>query len=243
MSIERCSRNTGGGLLLALLFQLAWLLVPQGGAWAAPAGPILIAHVAPTTGRFALHAEADRRGAEMAIEDFNRNGGVLGREIVLISRNPGMDGKQAAQVAEELIVHNRVGFMVGAIASNVAASMSAVAQKYGVIYINTNSSAPSESVENAHRSKFVFDASGANFNRALFQYALKNRPSKRVLQLTEDNEAGRSNAAAMRNLYRRVRRRSGGRGPGSRKPRRPGRGAAQGGGDSGRRRRPGDQRR
>lgn len=198
MLIERCSRKTGGGLLLALLFQLAWLLVPQGGAWAAPAGPILIAHVAPTTGRFALHAEADRRGAEMAIEDFNRNGGVLGREIVLISRNPGMDGKQAAQVAEELIVHNRVGFMVGAIASNVAASMSAVAQKYGVIYINTNSSAPSESVENAHRSKFVFDASGANFNRALFQYALKNRPSKRVLQLTEDNEAGRSNAAAMR---------------------------------------------
>lgn len=198
MSIERCAKKTGGWLFLAVLIQLAWLHAPLGGAWAAPAGPILIAHVAPTTGRFALHAEADRRGAEMAIEDFNRNGGVLGREIVLISRNPGMDGKLAAQVAEELIVHNRVGFMVGAIASNVAASMSAVAQKYGVIYINTNSSAPSEAVENAHRSKFVFDASGANFNRALFQYALKDRKSKRVLQLTEDNEAGRSNAAAMR---------------------------------------------
>ncbi len=177
---------------------LALALFLSAPAAAGPLPPILIAHVAPTTGRFALHAEADRRGAEMAIEDFNRQGGVLGREIVLISRNPTMDGKQAAAVAEELITRNKVGFMVGAIASNVAASMSAVAQKYGVIFINTNSSAPSESLENAHRSKFVFDASGANFNRALLKYALKDRKSKRVLQLTEDNAAGHSNAQAMR---------------------------------------------
>jgi ABC-type branched-subunit amino acid transport system substrate-binding protein len=37
--------------------------------------PIVIAHVVPTTGRFALHAEADRRGAEMAVEEFNARGG------------------------------------------------------------------------------------------------------------------------------------------------------------------------
>lgn len=177
---------------------VAWALLLTAHAAPETLPPILIAHVAPTTGRFALHAEADRRGAEMAVEDFNRKGGVLGREIVLVSRNPTMDGKQAAAVAEELITRNQVGFMVGAIASNVAASMSAVAQKYGVIFINTNSSSPSESLENAHRSKFVFDASGANFNRALLKYALKDRKSKRVLQLTEDNAAGHSNAQAMR---------------------------------------------
>jgi len=168
-------------------------------ACAAPAAPpIIIAHTAPTTGRFALHAEADRRGAEMAIDEFNRRGGVLGREIVLVSRDPSLDPKHAASVAEELVTQTKVGFMVGAVASGVAASMSAVCQKYGVIYINTNSSAPSESVENAHRTKFAFDAHGANFNRALLKYALANRKSKRVVLLTEDNEFGRSNAAAMR---------------------------------------------
>jgi branched-chain amino acid transport system substrate-binding protein len=88
--------------------------------------------------------------------------------------------------------------MVGAIASGVAASMSAVAQKHGVIFINTNSSAPSESVENAHRTKFAFDAHGANINRALLKYALADRKSKRVLLLTEDNVFGHSNADAMR---------------------------------------------
>jgi len=183
---------------IASLALAAWFAVGPGPMTALAAQPLLIAHVAPTTGRFALHAEADRRGAEMAIDEFNTRSGVLGREVVLISRDPTLDSKRAAQVADELINQTKVGFMVGAVASNVAASMSAVAQKHGVIFINTNSSAPSESVENAHRTKFVFDAHGGNFNRALLRFALVNRPAKRVLLLIEDNDAGRSNAAAIR---------------------------------------------
>jgi branched-chain amino acid transport system substrate-binding protein len=88
--------------------------------------------------------------------------------------------------------------MVGAVSSGVAASMSAVCQKYGVIFINTNSSAPSEAVENAHRTKFVFDANAANYNHTLLKYALSRHASKRVVLLTEDDEWGRSSAAASR---------------------------------------------
>lgn len=180
-------------------FALVSLLSAINVALGAPKdAPIVIAHVAPTTGRFALHAEADRRGAEMAIEEFNSRGGVLGREIVLVSRDPTLDASRAARVAEELITQTKVGFLVGAIHSGVAASMSAVCQRYGVIFINTNSSAPSESVENAHRTKFVFDASAANFNRALLKYAFANRKSKRVLLLTEDDAWGHSSADASR---------------------------------------------
>lgn len=186
--------------LLATLFLLddaSWFAVKPAGAGELRA-PIVIAHVAPTTGRFALHAEADRRGAEMAIDEFAARGGVLGREIVLVSRDPSLDGKQAARVAEELITQTKVGFLIGAISSGVAASMSAVCQKHGVIFINTNSSAPSEAVENAHRTKFVFDAHGANIYRALIKYALTKGKAKRVLLLTEDNVWGHDNAAATR---------------------------------------------
>lgn len=178
------------------VFTLFWLLWLPYSAWAVE--PLLIAHVAPSSGRFALHAEADRRGVEMAVEEFNTHGGVLGREIILISRDPTLDAQQAAQVAKTLIRDNQIGLMIGAIASNVAASMSEVCQQHGVLFINTNSSAPSEAVENAHRTKFVFDANGANFNRVLFRHALAQRTSRRVLLLIEDNEAGHSNATAMR---------------------------------------------
>lgn len=187
------------GLLATQLWldDTAGLAVKTAVAAEAPA-PLVIAHVAPSSGRFALHAEADRRGAEMAIDEFAARGGVLGREIILVSRDPSLDGKQAALVAEELIRGTKVGFMIGAISSGVAASMSAVCQKHGVIFINTNSSASSEAVENAHRTKFVFDAHGANFYRALVKYALANGKAKRVLLLTEDNIWGHDNARAMR---------------------------------------------
>lgn len=181
------------GLVIFFLFQ-----VFSGVAQAAANAPIIIAHVAPTTGRFALHAESDRRGAEMAIDEVNAQGGVLGRQVILVSRDPTLDTAEAAKVAESLISRNRIGFMVGAVDSGVAASMSAVCQKHGVIFINTNSSSPSESVENAHRTKFVFDANAANFNRALLKYALDQHASKRVVLLTEDNSWGHSSAAASR---------------------------------------------
>lgn len=160
--------------------------------------PIVIAHVAPSTGRFALHAEADRRGAEMAVDEFNARGGVLGRPIVMVTRDPTLDAQEAARVAEELITRNRVGFLVGAIDSGVAAGMADVAQKYGVIFINTNSSSPAQSVRQARRTKFVFDVSAANVNRALLKYALARQKSKRVVLLTEDNAWGHGSAAASR---------------------------------------------
>lgn len=195
--MKKCMPKTFGRALISLLLTLGNL--PGWAAHAAERGePLVVAHVAPTTGRFALHAEADRRGSELAIEEFNKRGGVLGREVILVARDPSLDGKQAARVADELITRTKAAFLVGAISSGVAASMSAVCQKYGTIFINTNSSAPSESVENAHRTKFVFDAHGANVYRALIKYALANRPSKRVVLLTEDNVWGKDNATASR---------------------------------------------
>ena len=158
--------------------------------------PILIAHVSPTTGRFAVHSEADFRGAKMAIDEYNQKGGVLGRQIVLIQQNPTLDTKKAAKVAKDLITVNKIAFMVGAVNSGVAASMSKVCQEYGVIFINTNSSAPSQATSHAHRTKFVFDANGANYNKTLLKYALDKSKTKKVILLTENNIWGKSNAKA-----------------------------------------------
>ncbi len=189
-----CSWRKAGACFLPFLFLSSI-------SFAQTLPPLLIAHVMPTTGRFALHAEADRRGVEMAIEDFG--GKILGRDLVLLTRNATTDPAQAAEIAESLITQNHIAFMVGAIDSGVAAAMSAVCQKYGVIFINTNSSSPSEAVENAHRTKFVFDANGANFNKALLKYALDRHPRKRAILLTEDNVWGHSNAAASRGYIER----------------------------------------
>jgi len=138
----------------------------------------------------------------MAIEDFG--GKILGRDLVLLTRNATTDPAKAAEIAESLITQNHIAFMVGAIDSGVAAAMSAVCQKYGVIFINTNSSSPSEAVENAHRTKFVFDANGANFNKALLKYALDRHPRKRAILLTEDT-SGAQQRGGLARLHRALR--------------------------------------
>lgn len=160
--------------------------------------PIIIAHVSPTSGRFSIHSEADKRGVELAIKEYNDKGGVLNRPIILIQYDPTLDTKKAAQVAEELINVNKISFMAGAVNSGVATSMSEVCQKYGVIFINTNSSAPSQAVEHAHRTKFVFDANGANYYKSLLKYSFDKAVNKNVILLTEDNQWGKSNAEAVK---------------------------------------------
>jgi len=54
----------------------------------------------------------------------------------------------------------------------VANAISQVCQKYGCIYFNTNSSSPTESGENCHRVKFVWDGNGENFSRAAAKNAI-----------------------------------------------------------------------
>ena len=201
--MRRVRRRHSTILRAGALFGAAILICATASAMAEPPRferdtPIIIAHVAPIVGRFAMHTEDDRRGVEMAVEDFNMNGGVLGREVIVVSRDPSMDPVRAAKVAEELITRSKVSFMVGALDSGVASAMSKVCQKYGVIFINTNSSAPSQAVEDAHRTKFVFDANAANYNRDLLHYALDDKPSKRVVLLVEDDVFGRSSADTAR---------------------------------------------
>ena len=53
--------------------------------------------------------------------------------------------------------------------SGCANAISQVAQKYGVIYLNTNSSSPTESGKDCHRVKFVWDGNGTNFAKAVGQ--------------------------------------------------------------------------
>ena len=57
--------------------------------------------------------------------------------------------------------------------SGVANAISQVAQKYGCVYLNTNSSSPTEAGKDCHRVKFVWDGNGTNFAHAIVKNAIK----------------------------------------------------------------------
>ncbi|MGL4241451.1 MAG: ABC transporter substrate-binding protein, partial [Beijerinckiaceae bacterium] len=64
-------------------------------------------------------------------------------------------------------------------------AISQVAQKYGVVYFNTNSSSPTEAGQNCHRVKFVWDGNGTNFAKAAISNSINAFGGKFVL-LTND---------------------------------------------------------
>lgn len=161
--------------------------------------PILIGLTHDASGQFANSGQAERRGTIQAIEEANARGGVLGRKLEHIWIDTETTPATGSRVAERLITRNEVAFMAGAIQSGVANAVSQVCQKYGVVYFNTNSSSPTESAENCHRTKFVWDGSGANFARAAAANAIKTFGSNWFL-LTNDYVWGHNTSKATREI-------------------------------------------
>ena len=135
----------------------------------------------------------------LAIAEWNAKGGVLGRPIKTVHLDTETTPATGSRVAERLIKQEKVGFLVGGMSSGVANAISQVAQKYGVIYLNTNSSSPSESGENCHRVKFVWDGNGNNFARAAVAGAI-SQFGKRWLLVTNDYVWGHDTSNATRKL-------------------------------------------
>ncbi len=82
-------------------------------------------------------------GAELAALQLNGEGGAHGREIEIIARGNISDTEQAAVIAEELIIQERVSAIVGPNRSNYAVVIGPVAQHYGIPMMTTTATNPS----------------------------------------------------------------------------------------------------
>lgn len=193
------SKSMTFGIKGTLLAGTALAGLVLSGATAIAADPIVIGLTSDASGQYANSGASDRRGMLMAIEEFNANGGVLGRMIETVHIDTETTPATGSRVAERMIARDNVGFLVGAVSSGVANAISQVAQKYGVIYLNTNSSSPTESGENCHRVKFVWDGNGTNFAQAAVKNAM-DAYGEDWLQITNDYGWGHDTSAATRTL-------------------------------------------
>ena len=139
----------------------------------------------------------ERLGAMMAIKEFNDKGGVLGRRIEAIHMDTETTPATGSRVAERMITRNEAAFLIGAVHSGVANAISQVAQKYGCIFLNTNSSSPTEAGKDCHRVKFVWDGNGTNFSHAIVKNAMQVSGKNWVL-LTNDYVWGHNTSKATR---------------------------------------------
>jgi branched-chain amino acid transport system substrate-binding protein len=161
----------------------------------AQAKPIKLGLTCDASGQFGDSGQDDLRGIRMAIAEFNAKGGVLGRKIESITADTETTPATASRTAERFITREDCSILIGALHSGVANAITQIASKYGTIYLNTNSSAPSEAGENCSRVKFVWDGNGTNFSKAAVRNAVTSI-GRNWLLLTNDYVWGHTTSAA-----------------------------------------------
>ena len=166
---------------------------------AAQKKPLVIGLTMDASGQYGASGTDERLGAMLAIREFNDKGGVLGRRIEALHMDTETTPATGSRVAERMITRNEAAFLIGALHSGVANAISQVAQRYGCVYFNTNSSSPTEAGKDCHRVKFVWDGNGTNFAHAIVKNAIRVSGRNWVL-LTNDYVWGHQTSKATRTL-------------------------------------------
>jgi branched-chain amino acid transport system substrate-binding protein len=102
---------------------------------------IHVATVGPITGQYATFGAQMKAGAEMAVEDINKAGGVLGQQLKLSVGDDACDPKQAVAVAGKL-AGEKVRLVAGHFCSGSSIPASRVYAEEGIIQISPASTNP-----------------------------------------------------------------------------------------------------
>jgi branched-chain amino acid transport system substrate-binding protein len=84
---------------------------------------------------FAAFLEPYKKGWEMAVDEVNAQGGVLGKKIEIVSRDDNGNPADAVRVAEELLSREKVAFLVGTFPSNVGLAVADFAKQRKALFI------------------------------------------------------------------------------------------------------------
>ncbi|SMF17573.1 amino acid/amide ABC transporter substrate-binding protein, HAAT family [Tistlia consotensis] len=86
--------------------------------------------------KIAAFADPYRNGWQLAIDEINAKGGVMGgRQIEVVSRDDGGTTADAVRVADELVTNEKVAFLFGTFFSNVGLAVGDYAKQKKVLFI------------------------------------------------------------------------------------------------------------
>jgi branched-chain amino acid transport system substrate-binding protein len=92
----------------------------------------------PLTGTYAAVGKNELIGCELAIEQINAKGGILGRQAeLLVEDSTSGDAGTAVQKARKLIERDKVNFLLGNVNSALTLAMAQVANEKGVLQMVT----------------------------------------------------------------------------------------------------------
>jgi branched-chain amino acid transport system substrate-binding protein len=193
---------------IARLAMLAVKLALVGGTLAAVSAraadkPILIGEISSYSA-LPVGTEAYRKGWQLAVEEINQGGGVLGRPLQIISRDDAGKPDVALTVANELVSRQGVDLLTGTILSNVGLAVADFANQKGVFFLATQPLTDALIWEHGNDTTFRLRPSTFTQAMILAEEAAK-LPAKRWATVAPNYEFGQSAVANFKSELKRLR--------------------------------------
>jgi branched-chain amino acid transport system substrate-binding protein len=124
------------------------------------------------TGPQATFAQSGRNGTRLAIDEINRDGGVLGVRLDLLVEDDHNEPAEAASAVTKLITRDHVVALIGENASSRSLAAAPIAQSYKIPMVSPSST----NVEVTKKGDYIFRVcfTDAAQGRALASFARKN---------------------------------------------------------------------
>ena len=177
-------------LLHGLLFALS--LVAAAPAWAQQT--IKIGLVTALSGQSARAGEAITRGLQVAIDEINAKGGLLGKKLELVRRDDESIPAKGVIAARELYFKEKVAVLIGGLDSPVALAIVPIANDNKLPFMDPWA-AGTPITKNGAKDNFVFRVSAVDelVDKAMLQYAQKTYNAKKPGMILVNNPWGESN--------------------------------------------------
>lgn len=99
-------------------------------------GEITLAVVGPQTGDNAEYGKSMKTAAQIAVDEWNEKGGVIGKQIKLVDFDDANSSEQAASIAEKIVGDKSISAVLGHFSSGVAMTAGEVYQESGIALVN-----------------------------------------------------------------------------------------------------------
>ena len=168
----------------ALLVTMALVLAACGGGNGGSGDKIIIGASLTLTGIQAPYDEPGLRGAQLAVEELNKTGGILGKQVELVNLDGRSDPVTVGTNAIQLIEQGAVA-IIAPCDFDFGGPASREAQKAGLVGISTCASSPLYNSTNLGDKQYTLSMWNTTMGSAAAEYAIKEKGWKTAYVVTD----------------------------------------------------------
>ncbi|MDQ8030460.1 MAG: ABC transporter substrate-binding protein [Bordetella sp.] len=163
---------------------------------------IRIGHLTPMTGFLGALGEYATQGIKMAVEEVNASGGVMGRQIELITEDS-VNPQVAATKAQRMFERDNVVVLMGEISSASALTMSQVAARQKKLFMSIGARSDTLRGKDCNRYTFHVDIPVTVMVNTVGQALLRDNlvKGKKIFALTSDYVFGQDLSSKAKKFF------------------------------------------